>query len=115
MKNLIKHIIYFALIFVLISCGEEGAAVPSGIIAEDKMIAVITEIELTQALIKLKFSNRDSTINQQELFNEVYTDFEITEEQFNNSLSFYCKEPKLLEGMYIKVINSLSEKQVENQ
>ena len=96
------------------SCVRKEEQLPKDVISEDKMVDVITEIELTQALVKLKFSNRDSTINQQELFNQVYTDFNITEEKFNNSLSYYCQSPEVIENIYMGVINKLSEKQAQN-
>ncbi len=102
------------------SCdGDESSEIPKNVIPEEKMIEVITEIELTQALIKLKFSVPDTTqgsaINKQELFNQVYKSFNTSEEQFNNSLTYYSEHPKLLMEMYIKVINNLSEKQGDYQ
>lgn len=115
MKNLLKYIILLVFTSFFLACGDAEEELPAGVIVEDNMIEVITEIELTQALVKLKFSNQDSTVNQQQLFNEVYRDFNVSEEQFNSSLAYYCKDPKLLEGMYVKVINNLSEKQAEIQ
>lgn len=96
------------------SCGNEKNEIPSGIIPADKMIEVITEVELTQALIKLKYSHQD-TINQKQLFTNVFEDFDTSEEQFNKSLTYYCKQPKLLMDMYVEVINNLSEKQAKIQ
>ncbi len=83
-------------------------------IERDKMVEVISEIELTQALIKLTFSNKD-TINSQALYDQVYERFNISEEQFNNSLVFYCKSPKEAEGIYIDAIALLSAKQAQKK
>ena len=113
MKNLIRYITFLISTVIFISCGNDQIEAPKDIITEDKMVEVITEIELTQALIKVKFANQD-TVNQQQLFDEVYKDFNISEEEFNNSLTYYCQEPKLLEEIYIKVINNLSKRQAEN-
>lgn len=101
--------------FIFLSCGSKKQDVPNNIIAEDKIVDVIAEIELTQALIKLKFSNTDSLINQTKLFNEVYAKHNTSQEQFNNSLAFYAQEPKKMDTLYAKVITKLSEKQAENQ
>lgn len=114
MKHFLRYIVIFTLTFGVTSCGSNENTIPDGVIVEDKMVDVIVEIELTQALIKLKFSNQD-TINQQQLFNDVYDDFEISEEQFNRSLAYYCKKPKVLMEMYAQVITNLSEKQAANQ
>ena len=110
-----QKIIYTFLISLPVFCSCNGKEdLPKNIIPEDKMVNVITEVELTQGLIKLKFSNQDS-INQQELFGQVYDEFNITKEQFNESLTYYCQQPKLMEGIYNKVINNLSEKQAQDQ
>jgi hypothetical protein len=114
MKNLLKYSSFLISIVVFISCGNNQKKVPEDIIVANEMVEVITEIELTQALIKLKFSNQD-TVNQQQLFNEVYKDFNVSEEAFNNSLTYYSKKPKLLEEIYVKVINNISKKQAKNQ
>jgi hypothetical protein len=111
MKILLK---YTVIILVFVSCGNRGNKAPENIIQKDVMVEVITEIELTQALLKLKIANQD-TINQNQLFEEVYDESDISEEEFNNSLVFYSKEPKLLEEMYIKVINNISKEQAELQ
>ncbi|PCJ26802.1 MAG: hypothetical protein COA97_05260 [Flavobacteriales bacterium] len=111
MKNLIQYI-YFTIIFLLISCADGKQEIPIDVIPEDKMVDVITEIEITQALIKLTLSTQD-TINQQQLFDKVYEDFNISEEKFNKSLSFYCRQPKVMENIYVRVIISLSKKQAE--
>ena len=113
MKNYLQYIIFIVSALVVISC-QERKRIPDGIIPEDKMVEVITEVELTQALLKLKIANQD-TVNQKQLFEETYKDFGISEETFNNSLDFYCQDPKLLEEIYAKVINNISKKQAELQ
>ncbi len=102
-------------LFIFLSCGSKKQNVPNDIIAEDKIVDVIVEIELTQAIIKLKFLNKDSLVNQTQLFNEVYAKHNISQEQFNNSLAFYAQEPKKMDTLYAKVITKLSEKQAEIQ
>ena len=67
MKNQIKNSILLILVILISSCGNGRKDIPNELIPEEDMVKIFTEIELTQALIKLKFSNRD-TINQQELF-----------------------------------------------
>jgi hypothetical protein len=105
---------YIVIVFGWItSCELEQETVPN-IIERDKMVEVISEIELTQALIKLKFSNKD-TINSQALYHQVYEAFNISEEEFNNSLVFYCKTPKEAEGIYTEAIALLSAKQPQKK
>jgi Domain of unknown function (DUF4296) len=114
MRNLLNHIVILIFTVIFISCENNQIKTTKDIIPQAEMVDVITEIEFTQALIKLKFANQD-TVDQQQLFDEVYKEFDISEEKFNNSLNYYSKEPKLLEEMYAEVINNLSEKQAEIQ
>lgn len=114
MRNQIRYLIILTLNLVLIACGKKPDKIPEGIILKGEMIEVISEIELTQALIKLKLSEQD-TINQEQLFQEVYDEFNVSKNQFNNSLVYYCKEPKVLKSMYTKVIENLTKKQSEHQ
>jgi hypothetical protein len=107
----VTFIYIIILVGLITSCDSRYEAVPN-LIERDKMVAVISEIELTQALIKLKLSNKD-TVNLQELYNQTYETFNISEEQFNNSLAFYCKTPKETEGLYTDAIALLSAKQVQ--
>ena len=99
---------------MLLSCSRD-IKLPDDIIPEEKMVEVVAEIEFTQALIKLKFSNKDSLINQAQLFNEVYTKFNTSEKQFNKSLVYYSEQPEILDSIYVKVITKLSKKQAEEQ
>jgi len=112
MRKKIKYIIFLAASVALIACGGNEKEFPEGIISQETMVEIITEIELTQALIKVKFSNQD-TLNQSQLFNQIYSDFKISEEQFNTSLSFYGNDPKTLEGIYLQAIIKLSENQAK--
>lgn len=110
MKFSIKYIIIVSCF--LFSCETKENALPENLIPKKEMVVIISEIELTQALIKLKFSNQDS-INAHLMYDEVYNSFNISKEQFNQSLSFYCKDPRVAEDIYLEAIERLSEKQVE--
>ena len=109
----LKFIVIIIVVGLITSCESEHTITPD-LIERDKMVEVISEIELTQALIKLKFSNKD-TINSQELYDQIYEKFKISEEEFNNSLAFYCKTPKQAESLYLEAIEVLTAKQVQNQ
>ena len=98
---------------MLMSCGSKDE-IPAEVIPKNIMIEVMTEMELTQALVKLKNSTQD-TINEQQLFEEVYISYDISENKFNTSLAYYCKDPKLLMNMYGKVLENLTKKQSEQQ
>ena len=112
MKFYLKYIVVVCCF--LISCKDEVENLPEGIIARDKMVDVIAEVELTQALIRLKLSARD-TVNQKSLYTQVYQKFEISETEFNNSLDYYCSNPKEMMDVYLEAIENLSERQLEER
>jgi hypothetical protein len=100
----------FILFVIAVSCNNEQE-INQNVLSQDQMVEVITEIELTQAFVKLKSASRDTLFDQKQVFNNKLKELNISQEQFNNSLNYYCKQPKVLEGIYVKVINNLSEKQ----
>ena len=104
------RLIIILSLLILNSCKEEEKK-PVNVLSENDMIEVITEIELTQALVKLKFSNPDTLIDRQEIYNQTFHNFNITQQDFNKSLTYYCKQPTKLTEIYEKVINNLSEDQ----
>lgn len=106
-----KYILYIGVgLSCLQACKTEEESTPDYLIERDVMVDLITEVELTQALIKVKFTTTD-TINSLELYKEVFEQFEVSEEQFNKSLMFYCKDPKTAEKLYVEAIERLSEKE----
>lgn len=100
--------------FVFIACKSDEKVLPIGLIGEDQMVHLITDIELTQAFIKLRMAEADS-INQTILYENVFEKHSVTKEEFNESLKYYTNTPGQLETIYNKVIVKLSERQAENQ
>jgi Domain of unknown function (DUF4296) len=111
-----RVIFYFLLISIgFYSCySNSGEQPPENLIPEDQMINVLAEIELTQAFIKLNIAAVDS-INQPQLFQNIFDKHNTTRNSFNESLIFYSKQPQVLESIYQKVITSLSEQQATTQ
>ena len=113
MKDQLKYFIVVGFALFFLSCGGGKNEAPEGVIVKDKMVEVMTEIELTQALVKL--NSFEEAIDEQQLYDDVFTSFNTSQEIFNKSLEHYCKDPKLLMEMYAKVIENLTKKQSEQQ
>lgn len=106
------NIVYILIAMTFLACTQQQER-PKDVLDKEQMIDVIADIELAQALIKLRFANPDTVVNRQELYEQVYENYNITEDQFNASLTHYCRQPNVLEGIYVEVINRLSEEQVK--
>jgi hypothetical protein len=113
-KLMLKYSLFLVFATTLFACGSDEQTIPEGIIDRGELINIVVDVEVAQALIRFKLSHED-TLNQDQIFNEVYNNHHISQEDFNRSLVFYCKDPKDIEGLYIDVITSLYEKQAENQ
>lgn len=99
---------------ILSSCSNKEE-LPKDVLPQEDLVNIIVEVEMAQALLKLKFNTTDTIINQKEIFDDVFNKMNTTKEQFNASLNYYCQTPKELEVVYERVIVKLSEKQAENQ
>lgn len=109
------RLLFYFLFLSFYACSSiEEEQTPESIIPEEQMVSLITEIELTQAFIKLRTTESDS-LNQAVLFQTVFDQLNVTQEEFNESLDFYSEHPQQLEDIYNKVIVSLSEKQASVQ
>lgn len=114
MKLMSKYILSLFFFGALLACGNNEEVIPEGVMDKAQLIDVMVDVELTQALIKFRLSHKD-TLNQDHFFNKVYENHNTSEEEFNNSLAFYSKDPKELEGLYVEVITAISEKQAQDQ
>ena len=106
--------IYFILIIVsLLSCSTTEE-IPKEVLEVEVMVDIVVDIELSQAVYKLKFANKDS-LDYQQLVENTFGQFNTTQEIFNNSLAYYSKHPKKMEDIYNQAIIRLTERQVKNQ
>lgn len=110
----------FLCLFLLsfYSC-KQKTQIPPNILDEDKMVELITQLEITQAYFKIKSIGEDSLLfannYQEQLFDTIFSQHNISYEEFNSSLMYYSSEPKKIEEIYSKVLISLSEQQASFQ
>lgn len=112
--------ICFLYLFLLsvYSC-KQKTQISLNILDEDKMVEIITQLEITQAYFKIKSSAEDSLFfannYQEQVFDTIFKQHNLSYETFNNSLNYYTTKPKKIEEIYSKVIVSLSEQQATFQ
>ncbi|PJC61994.1 MAG: hypothetical protein CO022_06900 [Flavobacteriales bacterium CG_4_9_14_0_2_um_filter_32_27] len=112
--------ICFLCLFLLsvYSC-KQKTQIPSNLLDEDKMVEIITQIEITQAYFKIKSIAEDSLLftnnYQEQIFDTIFSQYNISYDVFNSSLMHYSSEPNKMEEIYSKVLVSLSEQQASFQ
>jgi hypothetical protein len=115
MKNKIKALYIFLFLIVFISsCKDKKVVIPDNIFPEEKMIQVMSDVQLVETLYtREKLEGRENINKITELYALVLEKHEISREQFKESYSFYVAHPKLMEKVYEGVLAEISKKQAE--
>jgi hypothetical protein len=89
-------LLFFVLTFFA-SCDFLGT--PAGIIPKDKMISVLTDIQVVDAYVSAL--PNDSIKNQKiDFYQSVFNKYDTDSVQFKKSMEFYAKDPAKMQQMY---------------
>lgn len=85
---------------------------PEGVLEEEKMVAVFTDIHIAEGRLKVVSIFTDSAKKMAPvLYDQVYRNHQITPEQFQKSYDYYTSDPKKLDAILDKVIVELSKRE----
>lgn len=88
----------------MVSCTPRVKVIP-----QKDMVSILAKIHIVEASIKASDATRDyfkkDTID---IYGKTIESFGYSKSQFDSSLAFYSKDPKVLDDIYDKVINNLS-------
>jgi len=110
MKPTVFIIIIYTCLIACVSKPEE----PEGLYNKEEMVNIIVQLEVNQAIYKLKFTTNDS-LDFDKLTQHTFENLNATKENFNASLAYYASTPKILEEIYNQAIVNLAQKQAELQ
>ncbi|MBL7943485.1 MAG: DUF4296 domain-containing protein [Flavobacteriales bacterium] len=111
---MIKTILSLVVLMFLISCGTKRTEKPEALLTEQKVAAVLTEVELLDAVYTLEYQKRDTSRQAMAgYYEEVYQRHGVTREQFSQSLEWYGKDPEKIRELRYKVYDELSRMQAE--
>lgn len=112
MINRITLVICFISV-LLLACKEEKER-PDVVLPEDKMVEVMTEFQIAEAIVRLGYHRTpDSLIYNDSIYEAVFDKLEITKSQFDTSYNYYSMNPKEFEEIYKQVITNLSTRAAE--
>lgn len=101
------------LSILVLSCNQEEK-VPNYVWPEERFVEVLTEFQITESIVRLGFyKNQDSVYLKDSVYQAMFNKLEITRNEFDTNFSYYLKDPKLMEGIYDKVMVNLSERSAE--
>jgi hypothetical protein len=96
------------------SCGNGNKVkIPGGILSRDTMVEVITDVHLVQASQRLNIPIDTADTSTSNTFNYVWKKHHITEADYKKNLDFYSHNPSILDSIYEKVLNNLSQQKAE--
>ena len=99
----------FILICLLFSCSNSDEKIPENILSETKFELLLKEIHLVEATFELhKTKGMGKAKNElANSYQNIYSEYAISEEDFKTSLEYYSVNPEKLEKIYDKVLEEL--------
>lgn len=108
-----KSIIFVLVLFI--SCKNEEVKIPKDVFSEEKMINLLVEIHLADAMAANERIKEVNLLNEvkKAYFSSLLEKENISLADFENSLAFYQKNADLFFGVYEKVMVKLTEKEAD--
>lgn len=114
--KVIKSLAWIGLLLIGWSCGPSGDKPPANLIAEDKMVDILTDIHLAESRVsKLSLGSPDSSaIVYKRLERDIFKKYKVDTSTYNTSYMYYSSRPKLLEEIYQQVVDKLQDKKADS-
>lgn len=96
------------VLLIITSCGESEIPVPQEVISAEQMIPILVDVHIVEGARNGTLILGD-TNDIEDYYAKIYEKYNITEETFKSSFSFYNSEPDLFIPIYEKVLDSLKE------
>jgi hypothetical protein len=111
-KNYIVLVLFVLLGFA--ACKKNKTVkVPEGIVVPDTMAQVLADVHILQASLQMGFGRNPQDSSSKGSFELVWKKHHLSEDEYNKSLKYYIDNPKLLDSVYDKVLNNLSQQKAE--
>ncbi len=97
--------------FFLLGCSAPKKEFPEGILREEVFVNILKQVHLAEANFELqKTKGIDKAKSKLAIvYRDIYSTYHISEEEFQNTLSYYSKNPEKLEEIYAIVLEQLTE------
>lgn len=102
------------LLLLVVGCSSEMPKVPDDVISPDKMILILADIHLADAIAETKAQQgaNEQQLSEQ-LYISIFKNYDISREKFDYSLRFYEQSPEWMNKMYEDVQTAISKRQNE--
>ncbi len=97
------------MLFLFAGCKESGVIPePEGLLSQDEMVAVLTDIHLIEGARTGLVIMGDSVGGVNEHYKAFFEKHNVTQAQYDSSFVYYSKNPKIFDKIYERVIENLS-------
>ena len=104
-----RHFLPIVIFLILFSCSEKKTETPEHIIGKEKMTQLLTDLCLMEGAINVANMNPAHTKMQAIKFN-LYKQHNVTREQFDSSLMYYCRHMEEFREIQANVLEQLNRK-----
>ncbi len=103
MAHLNYKFFYILILLAMVACNAPDVA-SNYVLTQDKYVKVLTDCYLAESAIILNLKpNKDSTY-----YFQVLKEHQISTAQFDSTVAYYARHPKLLKTVYKNVLNNLN-------
>lgn len=108
-----KNLYIITLFLLLNACSSGDDKFPDGMLTDDKMVALMVDIEIAQAKVKFESASEGIKPNYAKAYEGVYKKHQLSKSEFFNNIEYYCSEPVKMKGIYDEVIVRLTQLQAD--
>lgn len=103
--------LFMPLMLAFLSCDEPVVSKPKNLVSRDKMINILTDIHLAEAIYQTRrfSSDRIMRLTDTDFYYSVLKKHNVPDSTFEMSLIYYTSTPKEYEKIYSRVLNRLNE------
>jgi hypothetical protein len=108
MNKFLQAIFLFCIVLI-VSCDEPPIPKPEQLVSEKKMIDMLVDIHLAEAMFgQLRYDSDYSKLTSADYYYSVLEKHNMPDSIFEKSLVYYASEPRDFEKMYQKVLDKLN-------
>ena len=99
---------------LLFSCSKNEKNVKEDVILKTTFESILKDIHLAESLFEMN-KNKNPEMAKIKLNNaylEIYQKNQISKKEFDQSLDYYCENPKILEKIYNNILEQLKKEKV---
>ena len=103
-----KRILTLLLFLIFLGACDRNSP-PPGILSEDEMVKVLSDIQLTEGIVSsLPLAYDSSQVLYSLLEKDVFQKHAVQDSVFTKSMLFYLEDAKMMNRIYARVIDSLT-------